>query len=141
MQEINRAVSSVGSEHYLDRVGVTGSSPVQLTDYKPCYSKRYHGFFICANCVLHENSRHTSHFHAVQVYLFLCLGGVFGIVIPIRIGLLHKLLSQNARSISIDIKMIGGKISKNHRLHREARYIAQLAVEMYAHQLHRPAVG
>ncbi len=26
-----RAVSSVGLEHYLDRVGVTGSNPVQLT--------------------------------------------------------------------------------------------------------------
>ena len=29
-----RAVSSVGLEHYLDRVGVTGSNPVQLTKGK-----------------------------------------------------------------------------------------------------------
>jgi hypothetical protein len=28
---ILRVVSSVGSEHYLDRVGVTGSIPVQPT--------------------------------------------------------------------------------------------------------------
>ena len=28
---IRRAVSSVGLEHYLDRVGVTGSNPVQPT--------------------------------------------------------------------------------------------------------------
>ena len=27
----SRAVSSVGLEHYLDRVGVTGSNPVQPT--------------------------------------------------------------------------------------------------------------
>ena len=33
---IRRAVSSVGLEHYLDRVGVTGSNPVQPTkrDFK-----------------------------------------------------------------------------------------------------------
>ena len=29
--EKKRAVSSVGLEHYLDRVGVTGSNPVQHT--------------------------------------------------------------------------------------------------------------
>jgi hypothetical protein len=29
-----RAVSSVGLEHYLDRVGVTGSNPVQPTSFK-----------------------------------------------------------------------------------------------------------
>ncbi len=28
---ILRVISSVGSEHYLDRVGVTGSNPVSLT--------------------------------------------------------------------------------------------------------------
>ena len=27
-----RVISSVGSEHYLDRVGVTGSNPVSLTN-------------------------------------------------------------------------------------------------------------
>ncbi len=27
------SVSSAGSEHYLDRVGVTGSNPVRFTDY------------------------------------------------------------------------------------------------------------
>ncbi len=29
--QLNRVVSSVGSEHRLDRAGVTGSSPVQRT--------------------------------------------------------------------------------------------------------------
>lgn len=32
--EAFRAVSSVGLEHYLDRVGVTGSNPVQPTSFK-----------------------------------------------------------------------------------------------------------
>jgi hypothetical protein len=32
-----RAVSSVGLEHYLDRVGVTGSNPVQPTSLKVKY--------------------------------------------------------------------------------------------------------
>ena len=49
LQEINRAVSSVGSEHYLDKVGVTGSSPVRLTDYsKTVFLHRGTVFFVYA---------------------------------------------------------------------------------------------
>ena len=35
LNEKLRAISSVGSEHYLDKVGVTGSSPVLPTKKKP----------------------------------------------------------------------------------------------------------
>ena len=39
--QLNRVVSSVGSEHRLDRAGVTGSSPVQRTKLNARQLRRF----------------------------------------------------------------------------------------------------
>jgi hypothetical protein len=39
-------ISSVGLEHYLDRVGVTGSNPVLLTEKEKLITCNVVGFFI-----------------------------------------------------------------------------------------------
>jgi hypothetical protein len=46
LRPLKRVVSSAGSEHYLDRVGVTGSNPVQPTQKAESYDNSFSPFFI-----------------------------------------------------------------------------------------------
>lgn len=56
-----RAVSSVGLEHYLDRVGVTGSNPVQPT-LKIKTLQRCEVFFMAGIHILGFHQIFGSHF-------------------------------------------------------------------------------
>ena len=66
---LQRVVSSVGLEHYLDRVGVTGSTPVQPT-LKIKTLQRCEVFFFL-ECALHIINRVTLEFKSIFFKLTL----------------------------------------------------------------------
>ena len=82
-----RAISSVGLEHYLDRVGVTGSNPDLFFSLMSCEKND--------SCI---DSTQINDLLSVQknMILFVAVMGIHIVMIAMQIGLvLHLLLLEN----------------------------------------------